>query len=216
MSRVSHAVERLRVTFDEPNLVANAGLLLVATLAARLELETVVNRLVSLGGRVGGAKPGRKVMTIVHAIVAGASHIDHVDVLRCGGTAKVLPFRVMAPSTVGSFLRSFTFGHVRQLEAVVAETLRRAWAMGAGPGAARLVVDVDSTICEVEGAAKQGAAYGYTKVLGYHPSWPPGPTPARCCTPACARARPTPPEEPGASSTSWWPGCAGPGRAARS
>jgi len=157
------------VSFDEPNLVANAGLLLVATLAVRLELETVVNRMVRLGGRVGGAKPGRKVLTVVHAIVAGGSHIDHTEILRCGGTAKVLPFRVMAPSTVGSFLRAFTFGHVRQLEAVVAETLRRAWALGAGPGAAQLVIDVDSTICEVEGTAKQGAAYGYTKVLGYHP-----------------------------------------------
>ena len=106
---------------------------------------------------------------MVHAIVAGGSHIDHVGLLRCGGTEKVLPFRVMAPSTVGSFLRAFTFGHVRQLEAVVGEILRRAWAMGAGPGAACLVIDVDSTICEVEGVAKQGAAYGYTKVLGYHP-----------------------------------------------
>jgi len=99
-------------------------------LAVRLELEAVVNRLVRLGGRVGGAKPGRKVLTVVHAIVAGGSHIDHAEVLRCGGTAKVLPFRVMAPSTVGSFLRAFTFGHVRQLEAVVAETLRRAWTLG--------------------------------------------------------------------------------------
>jgi hypothetical protein len=157
------------VTFDDPNLVANAGLLLVATLAVRLDLKGVVNRMVRLDGRVGGARPGRKVLTLVHAIVAGGSHIDHVDVLRCGGTQRVLPFRVMAPSTVGSFLRSFTFGHVRQLEAVVAETLRRAWALGAGPGAAQLVIDVDSTICEVQGATKQGAAYGYTKVLGYHP-----------------------------------------------
>jgi hypothetical protein len=81
----------------------------------------------------------------------------------------VLPFRVMAPSTLGTFLRAFTFGHVRQLEAVVEETLRRAWSMGAGPGSARLVIDVDSTVCEVTGKAKQGAAFGYTKVLGYHP-----------------------------------------------
>ena len=169
MSRVSHAVDRVRVSFDDPNLVANAGLVLVATLVVRLELEAVVNRMVRLGGRVGGARPGRKVLTLVHAIVAGGSHIDHTEVLRCGGTAKVLPFRVMAPSTVGSFLRAFTFGHVRQLEAVVAETLRRAWALGAGPGASQLVIDVDSTICEVEGTTKQGAAYGYTKVLGYHP-----------------------------------------------
>jgi len=75
----------------------------------------------------------------------------------------------MAPSTLGSFLRAFSFGHVRQLDAVIAESLRRAWALGTGPGATRLVVDVDSTICQVYGRAKSGAAYGYTKVLGYHP-----------------------------------------------
>ena len=169
MSRVSHAIDRIQVRFDDENLVANAGLLLVGTLAVRLGLEALVNRLVRLPGRVGGSRPGRKVLTLVHAIVAGGSHIDHADVLRCGGTKAVLPFRVMAPSTLGTFLRAFTFGHVRQLEAVVGETLRRAWSMGAGPGAARLVVDVDSTICEVEGRKKQGAAYGYTKALGYHP-----------------------------------------------
>ena len=169
MRRVSHAVDGIRVSFDDPHLVANAGLLLVTTLALRLELEALVNTVVRLRGRAGGSRPGRKVMTVVHAIVAGGSHIDHVDVLRCGGTEKVLAFRVMAPSTVGSFLRAFSFGHVRQLEAVVGETLRRAWSLGAGPGAERLVIDVDSTVCEVEGTKKQGAAYGYTKVLGYHP-----------------------------------------------
>jgi len=157
------------VSFDEPNVVANAGLLLIGTLVVRLELERLVNATVRLSGRLGGARPGRKVLTLVHAIVAGASHIDHADVLRAGGTQRVLPFRVMAPSTLGTFLRSFTFGHVRQLEAVVGETLRRAWAMGAGPGPGRLVIDVDSTICEVGGHQKQGAAFGYTKVLGYHP-----------------------------------------------
>jgi hypothetical protein len=68
--------------------------------------------MVRLGGRVGGAHPGRKVLTLVHAIIAGASHIDHVDVLRAGSTERVLGHRVMAPSTIGTFLRSFTFGHV--------------------------------------------------------------------------------------------------------
>ena len=164
-----HAIDRIEVTFDDPNLVANAGLLLVGTLVVRLELERLVNTMVRLVGRVGGARPGRKVLTLVHAMVAGASHIDHADVLRAGNTAGVLPLRVMAPSTLGTFLRSFTFGHVRQLEAVVGEVLRRAWALGAGPGSARLVIDIDSTICEVEGKHKQGAAFGYTKVLGYHP-----------------------------------------------
>jgi len=103
-------VDGIRVSFDDPHLVANAGLLLVTTLALRLELEAL-STLWSPGRTGGGSRPGRKVMTVVHAIVAGGSHIDHVDVLRCGGTEKVLAFRVMAPSTVGSFLRAFTFGH---------------------------------------------------------------------------------------------------------
>ena len=147
----------------------NAGLILIATLAARLDLEALVNATVRLAGRVGGALPGRKVLTLVHAIAAGGSHIDHAEVLRSGGTARVLGHRVMAPSTLGTFLRSFSFGHVRQLEAVVGSTLEWAWKLGAGPGARRLVIDVDSTICEVTGKNKQGAAFGYTKVLGYHP-----------------------------------------------
>jgi hypothetical protein len=159
----------VEVVFDDPNLVANAGLILVATLALRLDLEALVNATVRLVGKVGGALPGRKVLTLVHSIVAGGSHIDHADVLRSGGTQAVLGHRVMAPSTLGTFLRAFSFGHVRQLEAVVGMAVQRAWALGAGPGARRLVVDVDSTICEVTGRLKQGAAFGYTKVLGYHP-----------------------------------------------
>ena len=169
MSGVSHAIDPIEVTFDDPNLVANAGLLVVATLVSRLGLERLINRTVRLVGRVGGARPGRKVLTLVHTIVAGGSHIDHADMLRSGATQRVLPFRVMAPSTLGTFLRSFTFGHVRQLDAVIAESLRRAWALGAGPGNGRLVMDVDSTICEVHGKHKHGAGYGYTHVLGYHP-----------------------------------------------
>ena len=105
----------------------------------------------------------------MHAMVAGASHIGHADRLRAGATGRVLGHRVMAPSTLGTFLRAFSFGHVRQLDAVISESLHRAWDLGNGPGASRLVVDVDSTICQVYGKAKARAAYGYTKVLGYHP-----------------------------------------------
>ena len=169
MTRVSHALDRIDATFDDPNLVANAGLLLVATLTQRLGLEALINATVKLFGRVGGARPGRKVLTLVHAMIAGGTHIDHADMLRAGSTAAVLGHRVMAPSTLGTFLRSFTFGHVRQLEAVIGKTIERAWALGAGPGVKPLVIDIDSTICQVEGAQKHGAAFGYTKVLGYHP-----------------------------------------------
>ena len=169
MDRVSHGIDRVVVSFDDPNLVPNAGLLLIGTLVVRLGLEALIDTTVRLGRRVGGARPGRKVLTLVHAIVAGGSHIDHAGMLRSGATQAVLPHRVMAPSTLGTFLRSFTFGHVRQLEAVVGKALERAWAMGAGPGSESLVIDVDSTVCEVAGKAKAGASYAYTKVLGYHP-----------------------------------------------
>ncbi len=103
-------------------------------------------------------------------MLVGASHIDHVGRLRAGSTDRVLPHAVMAPSTVGTFLRSFTWGHVRQLEKVVTLALGRAWRAGAGPGKGAVTVDVDSTICAVSGKTKQGAAFGYTKELGYHPS----------------------------------------------
>ncbi|MFV2040215.1 MAG: IS1380 family transposase, partial [Acidimicrobiales bacterium] len=99
----------------------------------------------------------------------GATHIGHVNIVRAGATQAVLPFKVMAPSTIGTFLRTFTFGYVRQLDAVCSRVLARAWEAGAGPGDKPLVVDLDSTICEVHGKQKQAAGYGYTKVLGYHP-----------------------------------------------
>jgi Transposase DDE domain group 1 len=164
---VSRGIDRIEVTFDEDNLVANAGLLLVGTVVKKLGLEALVNTLVHIPSRRGGFQPGRKVLTLVHAMVAGASHIDHADVLRAGATDQVLEHRVMAPSTLGTFLRGFTFGHLRQLDAVIGETMRRAWALMRLP--ARLVVDLDSTICQVTGRKKLGAAYGYTKALGYHP-----------------------------------------------
>jgi hypothetical protein len=166
---VSRGIDRIGVTFDEPSLVADAGLIVPATLMVRLGLESLVNQVVRLHGRVGGSHPGRKVLTLVSAILAGGSHIDHADRLRAGATQRVLPFRVMAPSTLGTFLRAFTFGHVRQLDAVIAEAIRRAWSLGAGPGGAPMTMDLDSTICEVHGHKKGGAAYGYTRLYGYHP-----------------------------------------------
>jgi hypothetical protein len=169
VSTCSRTIDRVEAIFDDPNLVANAGLIVPATLMVRLGLEGLVDATVRLVGRVGGASPGRKVCTLVATILAGGSHIDHANVLRAGATERVLPFRVMAPSTLGTFLRSFTFGHVRQLDKVIAETTRRAWSAGAGPGEAAMTIDLDSTICEVHGKAKQGAAYGYTRQLGYHP-----------------------------------------------
>ena len=90
--------------------------------------------------------------------------------MRAGGTASVLGCAVKAPSTLGTFLRSFRWGHVRQLDRVTRELLARAWATGAGPGAAPFTIDLDSTICETYGLAKEGARHhGYTGVRGYHP-----------------------------------------------
>jgi Transposase DDE domain group 1 len=166
---VSHSLDRVEAIFDDDTLVADAGLIVPATLMVRLGLEALVNQTLCLVGRVGGARPGRKVLTVVASILAGGSHIDHADRLRAGATHKVLPFTVMAPSTLGTFLRSFTFGHIRQLDRVIGETIRRAWQLGAGPGDAAVAIDLDSTICEVHGKHKHGAAYGYTKVFGYHP-----------------------------------------------
>jgi Transposase DDE domain group 1 len=169
VTSVSRGLDRFEVTFDDPSLVAEAGLILPATLMVRLGLEELINATVRLVGRVGGARPGRKVLTLVATILAGGSHIDHAERLRAGATQRVLPFKVMAPSTLGTFLRSFTFGHVRQLDAVIAETIRRAWSLGAGPAHSPMTIDLDSTICQVHGKSKHGAAYGYTRVLGYHP-----------------------------------------------
>ena len=170
MSRVSHNIDRLEVGFDDESLVADAGLLTAATLMDRLGLEDVVDSMVRLAGRPGGARPGRKVLTLVASMLLGGSHIDHADRLRAGSTGRVLGFRPMAASTVGTFLRSLTWGHVRQLDKALVEALRRAWDAGAGPAdVAPVTIDVDSAICEVSGKTKEGAAYGYTSRLGYHP-----------------------------------------------
>jgi hypothetical protein len=164
------SVDQVRVVFDEERLVSDAGLLLTASLAGRLGIEQLVNDTVSLGpGVPGAAMPGRKVMTLVHGMLAGADSIDDMDVVRAGSTGLILGHGVMAPSTLGTFLRAFTFGHVRQLDRVLDQTLCRAWAAGAGPSDQRLVIDIDSFVGEVHGDQKQGAGYGYTRQLGYHP-----------------------------------------------
>jgi hypothetical protein len=158
------------VQFDEQRLVSDAGLLVCATLAERLEIEGLVNESVWLDRRApGAALPGRKVMSLVHGMLAGADSIDDMNVLRAGSTSLVLGHRVMAPSTLGTFLRAFTFGHVRQLDHVLDVSLSRAWGAGAGPGELPLVIDIDSFIGEVHSDRKQGASYGYTRQLGYHP-----------------------------------------------
>jgi hypothetical protein len=165
----SHTLDQLDTCFDDAHAIASAGLLLPATLDERLGIEQAADALIDLGDRAGAYRPGRKLLTLVHAMLAGGDCIDDADLLRCGATSQVLGHRVMAPSTIGTFLRAFTFGHVRQLDRLCEQILTRAWAAGAGPGDGPMTIDLDSTICEVHGHHKQGAAYGYTRTLGYHP-----------------------------------------------
>lgn len=163
-------LDSVQVRFDEQRLISDAGLLLTASLADRLGIEDLVNESVRLDrSSPGAALPGRKVMSLVHGMLAGADSIDDMNVLRAGSTGLVLGHQVMAPSTLGTFLRAFTFGHVRQLDHVLDQALCRAWQTGAGPGDGPLVIDIDSFVGEVHGYQKQGASYGYTKKLGYHP-----------------------------------------------
>ncbi|HKH87917.1 MAG TPA: IS1380 family transposase [Acidimicrobiales bacterium] len=154
---------------DDDHAVANAGLVLTAIVAERLGIEALADELVDLGDRPGGSRSGRKILSLAQAIVADGDCIGDVEMLRAGATEVVLGHKAMAASTCGTFLRSFTFGHIRQLDQLSAEILGRAWAAGAGPGDAPMTMDLDSTVCEVHGDAKQGAAYGYTRVLGLHP-----------------------------------------------
>jgi len=163
-------LDGLRVEFDDERVVSDAGVMLVASVAERLGIEALAGGWVRLRrGRPGAANAGRKVMALLYAMVLGADSIDDCDVLRAGRTRRLLGGWLPAPSTLGTFLRAFTFGHVRQLDALLGQALERAWKAGAGPGEGRLIVDVDSFVGEVCSRLKQGASYGYTKLLGYHP-----------------------------------------------
>ena len=168
--RSSHSLDRVDVAFDDDRLVADAGLLLPATLAQHLGLKALVDAHLDLGRAAGRANVGDKLLSLVMSTLAGGDCIDDAGALRAGGTERVLGFAVKAASTLGTFLRSFRWGHVRQLDAVSRHLLARAWAAGAGPGDAPFTIDLDSTICETYGLKKQGARHhGYTHVRGYHP-----------------------------------------------
>ena len=162
--------DRIGVVFDDHRLVANAGLLLPATLAQHLGLRELVDHHLDLGCAPGRANTGDKLLTLVASALAGGDFIDDADALRAGGTVGVLGCVVKAPSTLGTFLRSFRWGHVRQLDRVSRQLLARAWAAGAGPGDSPLTIDLDSTICETYGLDKEGARHhNYTGARGYHP-----------------------------------------------
>ena len=120
-----HHPDRIRIAFDDHRLVANAGLILPATLARRLGLRELVDRHLDLGGAPGRANTGDKLLTLVASSLAGGDCIDDADALRAGGTAGVLGCVLRAPSTLGTFLRSSRWGRVRQLDRVSRQLLAR-------------------------------------------------------------------------------------------
>ena len=162
--------DRIQIAFDDHRLVANAGLLLPVTLAHHLGLGELVDHHVDLGSAPGRANASDKLLTLVASALAGGDCIDDADALRAGGTEQVLGCVVKAPSTLGTFLRSFRWGHVRQMDRVSRELLAGAWAAGAGPGDDPLTIDLDSTVCETFGLLKEGAQrHNYAGQRGYHP-----------------------------------------------
>ena len=125
--------DRIQMTFDDHRLVNNAGLILPATLALRLGLPQLLRKHLDLGYAPGRANTGDKMMTLVASALGGGDCIDDADALRIGRTAYALGCVVKAPSTLGTFLRSFRWGHVRQLDRVSRQLLARAWAAGGLP-----------------------------------------------------------------------------------
>ncbi len=140
--------DRIQIACDDRRLVSNAGLILPSTLALHLGRPQLVDQRLDLGRAPGGANTGDQIMTLVASALAGGDCIDDADVLRAGRTARVLGCVVKAPSTLGTFLRSFRWGHARQLDRVSRELLARAWAAGSGPRSLNnhgpLTIDLDS------------------------------------------------------------------------
>ena len=173
--------DRIRIAFDDHRLVTNAGLLLPATLARRLGLPELVQEHLDLGEAPGRANTGDKIMTLVSSALAGGDCIDDADVLRTGRTACALGCVVKAPSTLGTFLRSFRWGHVRQLDRVSRELLARAWQAGAGPGDAPFTIDLIRRSARLTDWPRRAPA---TTAIPVHGAithcWPSPPEPATC------------------------------------
>jgi hypothetical protein len=164
--RLSHARAAISVRFDDPNLVSCAGLVPIMAVADRCGLTRLLREHVRIAAK-GGANATMKILALVAGMVCGADSIDDMDLLRHGGMPRLFT-GIRAPSTLGTFLRVFTFGHVRQLDAVAARLLPAlARAVPILPGAAAFtIVDIDDTVRETYGYAKQGAGRGYTGVKG--------------------------------------------------
>jgi hypothetical protein len=167
--QLCHTPRATSAVFDDPNLVSSAGLVPVLALARSAGLHDLARQHLSVPTDKG-ANAGLKVASLVAGMVAGADSIDDMALLRHGGMGRVFA-GAYAPSTLGSFLRSFTFGHVRQLDAVASRFLTRLAAraplIATRPDIDdRVMVDIDDTIIEVHGYAKQGSGYGYSGVRG--------------------------------------------------
>ena len=166
----NHTASAVSYTFDEPNLVSAAGLAPVMSLAQNAGLAELAQEKVTVynTGADKGANPGAKISSIVAGMVAGADSIDDMDLLRHGGMNSLFD-AVYAPSTLGSHLREYTYGHVRQLDAVGTRLLSNLGGYapllpttpGASGAGAMRFVDIDDTVIEVHSAKKQGAGFGY-------------------------------------------------------
>ena len=164
--QLSHTRPVASASFDDPNLVSCAGLVPMAVLAQRCDLAALADKHLSVPTDKG-SNAGAKVSALVAGMLAGADSIDDMALLRHGAMGTVFD-RPYAPSTLGSFLRAFRFGHVRQLDAVASRLLaglhERTPVLAGIDG--RVLVDLDDTIIEVHGYAKQGSGYGYSGVRG--------------------------------------------------
>lgn len=153
--------------FDDPNLVSAAGLVPMLRLARSAGLDQLAQVRLTVPSDKG-ANAGGKVMALVAGMLAGADSIDDMNLLRHGGMGRLFD-RTYAPSTLGSFLREFRFGHVRQLDAVASRTLvnvAQSAPLLRASNDERVMVDLDDTIIEVHGYQKQGASFGYSGVRG--------------------------------------------------
>ena len=186
--------DRIQITFDDRRLVANAGLLLPVTLAQHLGLRALVDHHLDLGNAPGRANPGDKMLTLVASALAGGDCIDDADVLRTGGTAQTLGCVVKAPSTLGTFLRSFRWGHVRQLDRVSRELLGTGL-VGWGRTRRRAIHHRPGfdDLRDIRSGQGRGRATTATRARGaITRCWPWPLAPATCCWPGCVRAGPTP------------------------
>ena len=168
--QVLHGFGADSARFDDHNLVSTAGLVPVMALAQRTGLTRLLAGKVHIAApriKSGSANPAPKLATLIAGMCAGADCIDDVDVVRTGGMMALFG-GVYAPSTIGTLLREFTFGHARQLEAVLGAHLAALCErVDLLPGAdVRAFVDIDSLLRPVYGHAKQGASYGHTKIAG--------------------------------------------------